>query len=455
MAETPALLDARYDVFQSDKVDVSSTSQHTSVLTPVNGLENPGTIQFTVPRLAIHWMDVCNAYFRVEVQLMKHDAAKGADVPCEATDKAIIINNTAHSLFSDITIRLNERTIEGGNDLYYLRAYLSNLLQYTNDVKNTHMVTQGFTVPQVMHDTEYDAATKTIKTKAVEFTDKENALNQAILKQWSDNKFKRTFDFPLKCNLFQQVIALPPGMQLDLIFTLNKPEYAIYDMEHPAGTTSTKYKFKITSFQLYMPMLTPNAELQLKTANRRKTEAIYYRYNGMTVQRQTIESGVQKKTFSNVAALLSPKLIFFAVVPSNSWFDPGSRKLYFERHGLSQVTMTTNGAIMTGGTINCKDDVIAYSQFNRAIQVYNTNESCGIDLESFTKYCYFIAFDCTLDKQIDSVQPTNTRQYGLELQFENTTTQNLDLLMFVIHDEQFSVTPENAVISSAYIPPAI
>ena len=54
------------------------------------------------------------------------------------------VNNTLHSLFSVVRLSINDVPIIKQPDYYPYKAYIANLLSYSNELKNGQLATQGF-----------------------------------------------------------------------------------------------------------------------------------------------------------------------------------------------------------------------------------------------------------------------------------------------------------------------
>lgn len=64
-----------------------------------------------------------------------------------AIDKAKLvapINNILHSLWKKIDLHINDQCLSTNNDLYSYKSYMTNLMTYGSDAKQTHLQTQGW-----------------------------------------------------------------------------------------------------------------------------------------------------------------------------------------------------------------------------------------------------------------------------------------------------------------------
>ena len=85
------------------------------------------------------FIDLSRSYFELECQLKKADGATDA----AATEHSYLVNNIAHSIFKQISVRLNGTLISPQTDTYHYKAYIETLLNYNRDDGETILKPQG------------------------------------------------------------------------------------------------------------------------------------------------------------------------------------------------------------------------------------------------------------------------------------------------------------------------
>ena len=99
------------------------------------------------------FIDLSATTLHVKVKLAKADGvahAKDAEVA--------LINNAMHSLFSDVIVTINDTIVEGGEQQYYLKAFLSTLFTYSDTTMDKQLFASGFAKDE--GGTAYDKAGK-------------------------------------------------------------------------------------------------------------------------------------------------------------------------------------------------------------------------------------------------------------------------------------------------------
>ena len=84
-------------------------------------------------------MDLSHSYFKIELSPKKSDNNNVV-----AAENMFLVNNLAHSLFKQISIRLNGTLISPQMDTYHIKAYLEILLNYNRDDRETILKLQGW-----------------------------------------------------------------------------------------------------------------------------------------------------------------------------------------------------------------------------------------------------------------------------------------------------------------------
>ena len=115
--EQEEFADPQFDVFQNEKIDVSTSGVWVSIIPPTEALDNDGDIRFQLDGEEKYWMQWGESKVVVEARILKSDGA-GRWIDLAANDHVIFINNSAHSIFKDVKVKINQQNVEGGNNMY-------------------------------------------------------------------------------------------------------------------------------------------------------------------------------------------------------------------------------------------------------------------------------------------------------------------------------------------------
>ncbi len=92
---------------------------------PQTSIDTGDVIDFFLSGKGEEYTDFANSYITVEGRIVKAD---GTNI--EANANVAVVNNTLHSLFSQIDVILNDVLITPSNNLYPYKAYIESLLSY-------------------------------------------------------------------------------------------------------------------------------------------------------------------------------------------------------------------------------------------------------------------------------------------------------------------------------------
>ena len=130
-ARNPAL-----NLFYVPPTDVSILSYRMVPIQPFTTGINPVDFQIDPQE---DYIDLSRSYFQIDWTLKKTDATNPA-----AADNTFLINNIAHSLFKQISVRLNGTLISPQTDTYHYKSYLETLLNFDRDDSETILKPQGW-----------------------------------------------------------------------------------------------------------------------------------------------------------------------------------------------------------------------------------------------------------------------------------------------------------------------
>ena len=106
---------------------------------PIASVTESGPIEFEFEGKRQEFLDLAHTLLYVKAQIVKADGS-----PLTAEEKVGPVNLFLHSLFNQLDISLNGRSISDGTPTYPYRAYLETLLSYGADAKKTHLTASLF-----------------------------------------------------------------------------------------------------------------------------------------------------------------------------------------------------------------------------------------------------------------------------------------------------------------------
>src|SRR5271156_4619129 len=221
-------MNPQLDLFSTRSYQNDLFGAEYTTIRPENNLDS-GPIDFIVTDTREYY-DLSQTMLSVKLKIVNAD-----DTPVDAAsskDEVAFANNVMHSVFSDVQVMLNGRSVEGVEDgLYLYKAYFHNLFNYSKDVQPQQLFSQGF----VRDD----------------YNKMDEANNAAFVtrKGWNAVGAERKFFGKLICGMFQTERVLPPHVDFAVRLGRAKAAFAIFN-------TNTLIKPKVIIKEALLHLLT-------------------------------------------------------------------------------------------------------------------------------------------------------------------------------------------------------
>lgn len=368
-----------------------------------------GPIEFVVPACA-DYIDLAHTRLRIKAQIVT--AANGALVA--NTNFVGPVNNFLHSLFSNVQIDLNGKSIVPQCGLYNYRAYIENLLNYGREAKETHLTTSMF--------------------------HKDTASNMGPVAGnlgWVERStiaLQGPFEMegPIHCDLFNQDKFLLNGVQMILKFFKARPEFALMS----AAADNTVYKIKILEAVLIIRKVKMSPALLIAHANTLLHHTAKYPITRVEVKNVSLATAIQSTTIDNIQLGILASRVVVCLVDSakfNGSFH--TNPFDFATFNYNYMNVTTDSALHI---TPYKPDfarnlyVGAYSGLFTQTGVFYSDAGSNISYDEFGNgYCLSV-FDLTPDLSAHEshLSPQNSGSLSIELKFAAPLAAPVTVLVF-------------------------
>ena len=96
-----------------------------------------GTVTFEIKGSSNQYLNLAESELQIRCQLVNKKTATNVDL---TTDKAVgVVNNFMSSIFNQVQVKLNNVPSENSNSYYAYRAYIENLLNHSEEAKDTYL----------------------------------------------------------------------------------------------------------------------------------------------------------------------------------------------------------------------------------------------------------------------------------------------------------------------------
>ena len=382
---------------------------------PTTIIEGGGNnIEFYIAGAENDYLDLNDTFLYLQLKVMEKNTsalAAGADV--------VPSNFFFNSLFSDITLTINDTVVEGGNRLYAYKSTIESIFNFSNDTKAIQLEPAGY---QPLADGR---------------------------KAWIAES--RMFDMAgaLRLDLFNQPKYVLPKVSVRLQMQRNKPAFSL---KAAAATAPT---IEIHKAILYVRRVKVNQALSLgHQIGLLKQNAIYPVTKTQLVT-YTVGQGAMSYFKDNVFSTIRlPKFVvvsFVTVRAFNGSYleDPFN----FQHFHASYVALLCDGqSIPYRDTYQPDFDNGLYAkEYMMAIihntQHFNTNLNNGITMTDFAKDGRtFFTFNLAPDFDMFSTQPPRDGNLRLDLKFAKPLPSAINVIVYGIFDGEMQLGKEHQVI---------
>ena len=108
---------------------------------PIATIQPGSPIEFLVKNSEKLYLDLNSSRMIVRCQVLKKD---NTAMPDKTTCKTGAVNNLLHSLFKDVTVQFNNKTVSDPSNMYPYRAYLEKLINSSKEVQKYRLQTEGW-----------------------------------------------------------------------------------------------------------------------------------------------------------------------------------------------------------------------------------------------------------------------------------------------------------------------
>jgi hypothetical protein len=268
------------------------------------GVEDAPAIRFHLEkREAPQCYLISKTLLQLDLTITKAD---GASLPTTGLTVAGV-NNTLHSLFSEVSTSINGQNISGSKLMYNYKAYLGTLLTFDSEVKNSTLQMQGW-------------ANDKARDMGATATNSGFSLRSQFMREDDiiSNPYRAdgcTFIGKLYHELHTCDKPLPPHTSVDFYFTREKSEFSLMSR----ADDSEKYKAVVKNIKIFVPVAWLSEPMYKEIQVRFAKQTMKYHFRRWSIL--TFGIGMNKRetvSESIFGESENPTRIFFAIVESKS-----------------------------------------------------------------------------------------------------------------------------------------
>ena len=301
-------------------VDGSQWVEHS----PVSTITSSSPIEFIVSGSGEDYMDLNNTLLEVKACIKTTNNS-----PVDAAVVVAPINNTLHSLFSQIDVSLNDVNVSSATTTYPYRAYIETHLNYGTDAKKSRLQAAMYFIDDNL-------------TVSNPIPDSSSARNMGLKRRHGICTAKPTFDMigPLHVDVFNQSKYMLNGVTMKVRMTRSKDSFVLM----AKSDVTESFKVDILSAKLFVRKLkiTPSLCLAHERILQQKTA----KYPITRVECKVIHLPQGQKSFTHDNLFLGqlPKRIVLGLVDNRAFNGDISLNPYnFQHCNLNYLAVHLDG----------------------------------------------------------------------------------------------------------------
>ena len=338
----------------------------------------------------------------------------------EAGKDISVVNNIFHSLWSSVSIKINDTEItDPSSGVYPYKAYLENLLSYSPDTKQTKLRAHGY-----------------IEDSSGRF-DKMDGTNLGYTnrkKMFSESKWVN-FKIPLHNDLMSADKDLPPNVKM--MITLQRTPDTFCLMKPYRNTDD--YTIVLENICLSLVRFQPSHSIENNYTTALKSKII----PTIPMERNLIKSYTVQKNTNDLSCY---NIIFGRQLPTNVYVfmidqsayngDINKNPFNFKHNDMSEASLVVNGvnepSEMYKLDYQNNKTVDLYSEFleNTGIGQFE-NITHGIKLEDYYGGFFVLAWDRSPMKLNGLFTPQNIESGSMNINIKTRKTLSNNITVFV------------------------
>ena len=405
------------------------------------------------------YVDLSRSYFELELTLKKNDANNVA-----AADNLFPVNNLAHSLFKQISVRLNGTLISPQTDTYHSKAYPETLLNYDRVDGETVLKPQGWyngiDLPATLMANNVD----TVANAGAGHNDFQrlSTNQQANVKLMKEEQANYTegkthvLRFRPHIEVFHLNKLLVPSVQIGIQMYFNQPDLFLNGVALHGRLTAADIKVK-----LYLCLVRINPSLY--------RELMETMYSGKVVSYATVRSEI--RTFnmqgdqqhfecSNPFQNRIPNLVIVALVASTAFNGTVTQDpIAFQKFGLSSIKQLVRGEEYPYETLemthdNGSNDLRGYFRFLKATGSLGRHKGNMVRRADWGhgKNCTLFVFDNAANGCFNSpvLNPKQSGELRLVFHFGANPRVNITVILYGEFENLLEIDRNKAVLYDIY-----
>lgn len=409
------------DIFATPPTQNSVEGGTTFCYRPLSVLSGTAPIEFIVPSSGDEYIDLAHTTLHITVKVQADEV-----LPENTELEAGPVNNWLHSLFSQVDIHLNQKCITPPSNNYNYRAYIENLLNYTDNAKKSHL-TAG-----MWHK---DTPGNMNLAGNVGYETRKKIIKKGFVEMYGN----------LHCDIFNQDKFMVNGIEMGVKLIKSKNEFHLMGKHRAIA--------EIVDAELYVRKVKINPSILVAHARALSVTTAKYPITRVEIKTITIGTGIQSKSIDNLFLGQMPKRCIIGMVKSPAFNgDFNLNPFNFEHFDFNYLCLYLDSVQipskpLTPDFANNQYTRTYYSLFEGS-GIYFADTGNTISLDEYPHGYCLQAFDLTPDLSCNDPHWNLIKSGALraEIRFNKPLFQAVTLIVFAEFDNVIEIDKHRNII---------
>lgn len=427
-SKLPICMSSELDLFTQSPLQLSIDSSSFIEIFPVTSLSDKSPLEFFIAGNGDQFLDLSHTILHLQIQILKNDDTDIAD-----SDVVAPINYVLNTMFSELSMFLNDKQISSQNNYSY-RAYLESLL-FSSKLAQESMLTSSL----FYKDTASKHNDVALASGNIGFTSRRNLFKASKLVDCAG---------AIHFDLGNQPKLLINGVDVRIKLERHKNDFCLM-------SAASSYKLSVKSASLFIRKVNVAPSVLLAQEKALEKGLIRMPIRRTEIKCFTLSSGLQSSTIGNAFIGQVPTKIIIGFV-SNEAFNGKHNKNPFKFHHYdlnylsvlegSQMFPSKPFTLDFSNKIYARSYLSLFTDLNR----YHNSQNINISYDEFPSGYTLHCVDLTPDMASSAPHASVSRNGNLaiDLKFNAALTETVSLIVFAEYRSEIQIDRARSIYTN-------
>ena len=417
-----------FDIFTVPPTQLTVDRDLVTEHRPISILNSNSVIQFVIPTAVDEYLQLTETLLNLKLKINIKKKTGSGNITDAEWNKITPVNNFLHSIFKQVDLEIEGKSITLAPQTYAYKAFFETLLGFTEDAKNSYLSASGW---------YNDSSDKTFQTSRT------SILKPNPIAGSGEGKIIKLMG-KLHLDLAFQPKAILGGTTIKLTLVPNDPAFYLFTSD-----TSIVPEVVFESVSLYVhrsKVNFPIVEGHNLALNKQTAKYPICRSN---VKSFTISSGTVNASIDNAISGQLPRRIFIAMVPNDAFTGVLNKNPFdFKNYKLNYIATYIDGVQYPSKpyqpnfdkNLTLREYLGLFESLNQlttdsALTLKHTEWIAGNTIFGFN-FSPDTSDDCN---KVGYVSPIKRGTLRIDLRFAEAMTETINVLVFCEYDNLIEI----------------